>query len=225
MVPTRTAVLPLAGVAYTALLVVAAAAFPAPPGGDASPAADPAWLAAHSGAVTAQAYVRALAGLAFVVLAVAVARACRRAVGDPGSAAPALAGVGGVCCGLLLVLAQAPVLAAARLTEDGAPAATVRALAPLSESLLDLSSLPAVLLFGGAGVVALRTGLLPRWLGVLSLVGVPVALADAASYDGGPLAAVGLAGLVWFLGWSLLVGVRLALVPAADRPAAVPSAA
>jgi hypothetical protein len=212
--PARTAVLPLAGVAYTVLLVLAAAAFPSPPGGDASPAADPAWLAAHVDAVTAQAYVRALAGVAFVLFAVAVGRACRAVARD---ASGSVAAVGGVCCGGLLVAAQAPVLAAARLTQDGAAAATVRALAPLHESLLDLSSLPAALLFAGTGLAALRSGLLPRWLGVLSLVGVPLALADAASYDGGPLAALGLAGLVWFLAWSLLVGVRLALVPAPGR--------
>ena len=78
-------------------------------------------------------------------------------------------------------------------------------------TLLDASALPALLLFLAVGLTAVRTGLLPRWLGVLSLVGVPVALLDAASYDGGPFEAVGLVGLIFFLAWSLLTSVRLAM--------------
>jgi hypothetical protein len=80
----------------------------------------------------------------------------------------------------------------------------------LQNGFLDMSSLPAVLLFGAAGLAALRTALLPRWLTVVSLLGVPFALADAASYDGGPLESLGLAGLAWFLLWSLVTGVVLA---------------
>ena len=55
----------------------------------------------------------------------------------------------------------------------------------------------------------LKLQLLPRWLTVLTLVGVPLALADAGSYDGGPLESVGLAGLAFFLLWSLVTGVLL----------------
>jgi hypothetical protein len=75
--------------------------------------------------------------------------------------------------------------------------------------LLDMSAVPAVLLFAAAGLTALRTGLLPRWLAIVCLAGVPFALVDAASYDGGPIESVGMLGLLFFLAWSLLVGVQL----------------
>jgi hypothetical protein len=79
----------------------------------------------------------------------------------------------------------------------------------LQDSFLDLSSLPGALLFGAVGLAALRSSLLPRWLAVLSLFGVPLAVIDALAYDGGPLEAVGLLGLVYVLAWALLIGVRL----------------
>jgi hypothetical protein len=158
--------------------------------------------------VLAQAYLRGVAALAFVVLAVVVAAACTRALAAP-SRLPALALTGGVCSGAFLLLAQGSAIAAALHVRAGGGADGVRALGALQNALLDLSSLPAVLLFGAAGLASLRTGLLPRWLTWATLAGAPIALADAASYAGGPLAAVGLVGLVYFLAWSLLVAVAL----------------
>ena len=40
--------------------------------------------------------------------------------------------------------------------------------------------------------------------------GRPLALLDAASYHGGPLAAVGIIGLAYFLVWSLSTATHLA---------------
>ena len=213
----------LSGPTYAVLMVIAASAFPMAPGGDVSPASDPGWLAAHTDAVIVQSYVRALAALALVAFAVAVAAACRRAL-PAASPLPALALAGGALTGGLLLLGQGVSLAAA-LSVHGTSSGTTRALGAVQNGFLDMSSLPAVLLFAAAGLTALRTGLLPRWLTVLTLLGVPLALADAASYDGGPLESVGLAGLVFFLGWSLVTGVRLALfqhgVEAAPPEAAI----
>lgn len=203
--------LALSGVAFAVLMVAGAAAFPMPPGGDVSPATRPDWLAAHTGAVIAQSYLRALAALAFVAFAAAVAHACRRALREH-SPLPALALAGGTLTGGLLLLGQAISLAAALAARAGGAAGTLRTLGELQDGVLDLASMPSVLMFAAAGVTALRTGLLPRWLAVVTLLGVPVALVDAGGYDGGPLAAVGLAGLGFFLAWSLLVGVRLAVV-------------
>ncbi len=63
-------------------MVLGTVAFPMPPGGDVSPASQPAWLAAHYNAVIAQSYVRGLAAVAFIAATVAVAIACRRALGE-----------------------------------------------------------------------------------------------------------------------------------------------
>jgi hypothetical protein len=215
--------LALAGPAFAAFLVLGAAAFPAPPGGDVSPASDPQWLAAHQGAVITQSYVRALAALAFLALTAAVVAAIRRAAPTPSSLS-GLALVGGVLTGGLMLAAQGTALAAALYVDaDGSPDAT-RALGSLQAGLLDMSALPAVLLFAAAGFAGLRTGFLPRWLSVFSVAGVPLAFVDAGSYDGGPLESVGLIGLVYFLGWSLLTGVRLSLADDVDQ-AATPAAA
>lgn len=199
--------LPLSGAAFTALMVAGAAAFPMPPGGDVSPAAKPVWLVAHYNAVIAQSYVRALAGIAFIALGVAVAAAVRRATTASALAASAL--VGGTITGTLLLLSQAVSIAAALFAHGGGNDDTTRALGAVQDAFLNLSSLPAVLLFGAAGLASLRTRLLPRWLTVATLLGVPFALVDSASYDGGPFEPVGFIGLVYFLAWGLVVGVHL----------------
>lgn len=212
--------LPLSGAAFAVLMLLGAFAFPMPPGGDVSPASQPAWLAAHHNAVIAQSYVRGVAAVAFIVLAVAVAVAGRRALGER-SPLPVAALIGGALSGALLLLSQAVSLAAALLAHAGGSAGTILALGKLQDSFLDLSSLPAVLLFGAVGLAARQSSLLPRWLAVLSLFGVPLAILDALAYDSGPLEAVGLLGLFYFLAWSLLTGVRLYLGwPARNRDAA-----
>lgn len=219
--------LPLSGVAFTVLMVAGAAAFPMPTGGDVSPASQPAWLAAHSAAVIAQCYIRALAAVAFLGLAAAVAVAIRRNTSQF-SSQPASALLGGSLTGAMLLLAQAVGLAAALFSRGGGSPDAVRALGQLQDAVLNLSSLPAVLLFAAVGTASLRTGLLPRWLTVVTLIGVPFALLDAASFDGGPFAPVGLLGLFFFLAWALLVGIRLAAQDrgrsAAEAPAATAAA-
>lgn len=201
--------LPLAGAAYAALMVAGAAAFPAAPGGDVTPASHPAWLAAHTNPVIAQSYVRGLAALAFIALAVAVSAAIHRAL--PGSSLSAAALAGGSLSGTLVLAGQGVAMASALFVHGGGSADATRALGALQSGFLDMSSLPALLVFGSAGLAALRTGMLPRWLAVLSLLGVPFALVDAGSYAGGPLQAVGILGLVYFLAWGLLTGVQLYL--------------
>jgi hypothetical protein len=207
--------LPLGGPAYALLLVVAAAAFPMPPGGYVSAAAHPGWLALHTGPVIAQGLLRMLASVAFGVLAVGAAGACARRSG-PG-ALPTLAVVGGATTAGLMVAAQAAAVAAALFVRDGGGTDATRAIGALQAAFLDASSLPAALLFLAVGVVSVRSALMPRWLGVLTLLGVPVAVVDSASYQGGPLEPVALVGLVYFLAWALLAGVQLTRPGAGER--------
>jgi hypothetical protein len=124
-----------------------------------------------------------------------------------------------------MICAQAASIAAALFVREGGGADATRAIGALQAAFLDASSLPAALLFLGLGVASLRHGLMPGWLVVVTLVGVPVAVVDSASYQGGPLEPVALVGLVYFLAWSLLAGVQLTRThdgqdqPLAPRPA------
>jgi hypothetical protein len=207
--------LPLGGPAYALLLVVAAAAFPMPPGGDVTAAAHPGWLALHTGPVIAQGLLRMLASLAFGVLAVGAAGACARRTG-PG-VLPALALIGGALSCVLMIVAQATSVAAALFIRDGGSADPTRAIGALQAACLDASSLPAALLFLAVGVVSFQRELMPRWLATVTLAGVPIAVVDSASYQGGPLEPVALVGLVYFLAWSLLAGVQLTRPTAGER--------
>lgn len=193
------------GLGYPVLTLLGFAAFPEPPGGDVSAAHDPAWLAGHTGAVIAQSYVRALGAVAFLLLVVALGRAVERR----SRTGARLAYLGGGGYAVLLVASQATTSAAAEASRGGVDGSAIRVLDGLQSGLLDLSSLPAVLLFGGVGAVLLRSSRLPRWFALATVVGVPLALLDAGSYDGGPLEAVGLLGLAYFLLWSVAAGVVL----------------
>ncbi len=199
--------LPLSGIAYAALLVLAAVAFPAP-GGDDSPARHPAWLAGHQAAVAVQGYVRAAAALAFAGLALAVAQTIRARAGEH-SAAARLALIGGTLCGATLFLAQAAGIAAVIASHEHAGSQAVSALGFLEDGLLALSSLPAIGLFAAAGATFLSDRLVPRWLAWLTLAGVPLALIDAASFSGSPFEPIGVLGLAYFLIWSLATGTAL----------------
>ena len=203
--------LPALGILYPVLTVLAFVAFPAPPGGDVSAAHDPGWLGAHLGPVTAQAFVRSVGALGFLLLCVAVSSWAAR----PWSR---LLVACGAATATLLVLVQGAVLAAVLLTR-ARPGADLGVLDSLDAALLDLSSLPAVAVFGVAAAAFLGAGRGSRALGLLSLVGAPLALLDSLNSAGGPLAWFGLVGLMYFLFWSLLAGVFLLRRP---LPAGMP---
>ncbi len=203
-----TRLLAASGLGFAALTVLGAVAFPMPPGGDVSPATKPLWLAAHQTPTIAQSYVRSLADLAFILFALVVAYTIRRRL-DRATILPAVALVGGVLSGSLLLLAQATNLSAVLESRGGGSAAVVHTLGSLSDALLTLSSLPAALLFGAAGIAFLRTRLVPAWLAYLTLAGMPLAVLDAASYDGGPLETVGFLGIVYFLIWTAVTSIAL----------------
>lgn len=191
------------GLLYPILTVIGFAAFPKPPGGDVSAAHDPRWLSAHVDAAIAQSYVRALAGLGFIALAVAVAHAAGRNKN--------LAAAGGVTCGALLIVTQATALAAAFAAKDHLADAVIRPFDELNGALLSLSSLPAVLLFGVAGILFWQRHTAPRWLAALTVAGAPLALIDAVGYDNGPLGSISILGLGFFLIWSFVTGTYLTI--------------
>lgn len=194
---STTRLLAATSLTYPILLIVAFAAFPQPPGGDVSPAHDPSWLALHTNAVIAQTYVRSVGALGFLITAVLLSAWAK-------PIAARLIVAGGAGSSLLLLIGQGAVLGAALGVRGGADAGVTRGADDLSAALLDLSSLPAVLLFGALAASLFTAADAPRWLAWLTALGVPLGLVDALSYDGGPLESVGILGLAFFLIWSLL---------------------
>ena len=87
---------------------------------------------------------------------------------------------------------------------------TAMALSALSFWLVAFGSVAAAVMIGAASIVMLGTGVLPRWLGWLSLV-----LAALSFF--GALLVPGLAALVWVLIVSVMLMVRKA--PSAQPPA------
>lgn len=220
---TRTErMLPLAGVLFTALNVIGAIGFPMPPGGDVAPGKKPVWAAAHASLIVAQGYVRALAAIAFIILAIAIAAIMRREGASRAAVTAAL--LGGAASGLLLLLAQAAAIGSALAADDGTGPSVVRTLGYADDAFLTVSSLPAVVLFAAAGFWFVRARLVPVWLAWVTLAGVPFALLDAVSYDGGPFEAVGILGLAYFLLWSLAVGISLFAGRRSAREAALSTA-
>jgi hypothetical protein len=123
---------------------------------------------------------------------------------------------GGAGCSLMLLMGQAAVLGAALGVRSGASDGVTRGADNLSAALLDLSSLPAVLLFAGAATTLFTSAGGPRWLAWLTALGAPLAVLDALSYDSGPLEFFGIIGLAYFLIWSLLSAVTLIYIATRD---------
>ena len=152
--------------------------------------------------------------IAYVCFVAAVRAVLARAEPEPRG----LAGLGfgaGIVTAALIVVGASPLAALSDTAGDaGAESADAFALVnslayPLLTGAIAVSSLLAL----AVGLVALRTGVLPRWLGWVSVVAAPIILV-----------AVLFVPIFVFLAWVAVVSGVLALrpQPAAARPVASP---
>jgi hypothetical protein len=173
---------PLAGIVFFVLALIAV--FIAP-GEDflAEPSKVADYYADNSGRIMTAEFIGDLAIFAFFWFVGAV-RNRLRVPETPEGGLPALAFGGGIAAATLILLANTATLAGAfRAEEDGQiNAATAAALNDVSSLIIGIAAPVALAVFVAAtGIVSIATGVLPRWLGWLSLL---VALGFLIPYIG-----------------------------------------
>ena len=205
---------PLAGIVFVVLAVIAVVTAP---GEDFL--ADPAELADYyvdnSDRVIVAEIIGGIAIFAFFFFVGAV-RNRLRVSETPEGGLPALAFGGGIAAATLILVANAATMAGAfRAEEDGQiDPAIAAALNDVSSLIIGIAAPVALAVFVAAtGVVSIATGVLPRWLGWLSLLLALGFLIPFISY------------IFWlpFGLWVLVVGVLLYMRPGEEALRRTPS--
>jgi hypothetical protein len=148
-----------------------------------------------------------LAFLCFLCFLGYLCQALRRAEGDHGWLATAAFG-GGVMSIAIKLGSAAPIFAAFHHANESLDPQIARALQDMNDASFFLSFYPLVVLLGAAAIVAIRYGVLPRWLGWTAAV---LAIALIAGATVGVIAGVEDAGLPFmlFLLWIVLTSIVL----------------
>jgi hypothetical protein len=204
------------GIAYAGLIMVGGATGPAAgiPATNASPGTIGTYIAHHAPTTSqwAGVYVEVLALLAFAVFVSYLWRVLRDAEGDRGwLAGAALSG------GLLAVtikLASLPAaLAALYRADDGISAQVATALIDMNNIAFALTWAPTALMLAATAAVALRTGVLPRWLG-RSAIAIAVGLLASLPFAASAEPPTFMLALIW------IIAASVVLVRRVDAPAA-----
>jgi hypothetical protein len=170
------------------------------------------YYADDSGKVIGAAYIGLLGTVAYIVFVGVLRNRLRRAEGPEGRLS-AIAFAGGVAAAAPLLMIDIFNLAGGlRADEDGRiDPGTAASLFDLSGLSLVAAAMAVSVLVFATAALALRTGVLPRWLGWISVL-VGIGLLTPVSYI----------FLALFLVWMLVVAVLLYLSPAAPVTAAPP---
>lgn len=196
------------GIGFVVLLVAAGPMAPAPPGPTAPAAQLADWFASNRDAALAQAYLRGLAALLLLVFVGGVVGVIQRAQGGVG-ALGLLALGGGVMFSTLLLISNVASATAALLAGQGGEPEVVRGLNALGATMRYLNSLSGALLFGTASAALLRAHAVPRWVGWLGLVAVPLFLAGGAGFPGTRLEPLNFIAFPFVILWPLALSVAL----------------
>ncbi len=206
------------GVGFVVLLVAAGAMAPEPPG-PAAPAAELAnWFASNRDVALVQVYLRGLAALLMLVFVGGVVGVIERVQGGIGTLALLALG-GGVMFATLLLLSNVAGATAALLAGQGGEPEVVHALHALGETMRYLNALSGALLIGAASAALLRARAVPRWVGWLGLVAVPVFLAGGAGFPGTRLEPLNFIAFPFVLLWPLVLSIALLRRSATGHPA------
>ncbi|GBC86158.1 hypothetical protein HRbin12_00144 [bacterium HR12] len=211
----------LSGIAFIIVLIVGAFGAPMPPQPGDAPEAIRAYYVEHASAVRFGVFTQALAAALFLVFVCWLARALSRS-GRPGIAPQATLGAGVLVLAATLAGMAAFGTLGFGVAESGDPT-LVRALFDLGNMALNVGDFMLAVLVGVPSVVALREGVLPRWVALFGLVvtagwtvaGISILVREGAL--AGPSGPYGTAVLLAFLLWVVATSVALFL---RDRRAA-----
>ena len=193
-----------AGAAYVALSIIGSDLLG---GGDSpvagsSPAAFARWLADHrpTGAAWIAPALELLGLLCFVVFVAALYDVLRRAERER-TWLPAAALAAGIVSAAIKLGAAPPMLAAFELAKRGIDPQLATALVEINGYAFLLTWAVDAVMIGAAAAIVLRTGVLPRWLGIAGAVLAPLLLASLAGGADAP--PVFLLALLWFVAVSV----------------------
>lgn len=195
------------GIAYVGLIVVAGQLGPAGgiPAASASPREIGAYITDHPPTTGewAAVYLEVLALLALVVFVAYLWRVLRDAErGDGWLAGVALAGG---LIGATIKLASLPAaFAALYRADDGISAQVATALIDMNNAAFALTWAPTALMLAATAAVALRTGVLSRWLGWSALV-IAVGLLASLPFFASSDAPTFLLALIWIVAASVVL--------------------
>jgi hypothetical protein len=171
---------PLAGVGFFVLIVATFAATGSTPNNDDSTAKIVRFWQAHDTQQFASAFLVGLAALVLVWFAASLRRAIWRAEGGDGRLAGlAFAGAAIAAVGLLIVCS---LTFAAVDTAGTVPGVVTHTITVLSNELFFPVTGGFALMLAAAGLAFVRTGVLPRWLGWVSIVVAIAAITPAAFF-------------------------------------------
>ena len=198
---------PLSGIVFVVLFLVA---FTLIGNSGDTPAAVLSFYGENEGRLITSFFLIALSALAYIWFVVSVRSVLSRVEPEPRALA-ALGFAGGLTTAVLLIVAAVPLAALTDAVDQigresaGAAYAMNSMAYPLFTVGIGASSLLAL----AVGLTALRTGVLPRWLGWVSLVAAPLILV-----------AVLFVPIFIFLAWVLLVSIVLLVQPRTARGSA-----
>ena len=199
----------LSGIVFVAILLVHVALQ-----GDGVPSATDSadkivrYLADHRTGIQIGTYLQGLAMVAYLWFVASLWRHVRPAEGDPGRLS--IVPVAAVAVLTALIGVHIATLTTLALRADAAVDSHVLATGYLfAMVVLGLSAFPCAALTGAVGVLALRTGVLPRWFGRLSLVAAALWLAAGAgaASEHDLWQGVGFAAFAVWLAWTAIASV------------------
>jgi hypothetical protein len=169
--------------------------------------------AAHSGAIQWGAWFVMLGALVFIWFVGSLRSALFGAEGGTGRLAT-IVGMGGVATGVGVLLAHAPSFAAAT-TSDNLTAPAAKALILMDDVFFYAAEFSVAVLFFATAVSIFRWGVLPVWLGWVSVLFAVLAVIPPVGW-----AILGLGLPLWTLAVSFLLFARQRGAPVATTPAA-----
>ena len=195
---TTRKLVPLSGVAAVALIVAGFMVGGETPSPDASASEVVDYYSDHDTALMTSAGLLGLGAFFFLVFSTTLAGLLRRAQGETGGSS-ALAYAGGIAFAIGLTIFAGLGFTAADVVGDLEPAA-VQAISALGGDMFFTVAI-GVGAFGiGAGIAALKTGVLPKWLAWAAIVLGVIAITP-----------VGFAGFILLCPWTLIVSVLLSM--------------